>query len=179
MEAEKSFTFRLETYLVQLADINRRWTEWLKDSETAALAKNSGRPRVANESVAHEIPTPAIAALEITAKSLFAELQQAILNRQQLLSDAQQAGLAAPDLTTLARQLPAWEKPALRQSLAVARGQLANLRRLHFASWVLISQVFHYYNDSLQLLMVGNTPHVYQQGRQTDTGGGRLLDASL
>jgi hypothetical protein len=163
MEAEKSLTFRLETYLMQLADIHHRWSQWLADSEQAALS-----------------PTPdQLLALEPSAALLFQELQQILSDRQQLLNDAQQVGLAAHDLTSLAQLLPAWERPALRQSLFVARQQLTHLRRLHVAAWVLISQAFQYYRDSLQLLMVGNHPHVYQQASQTDTGGGRLLDASL
>ncbi len=163
MEAEKSLTFRLETYLVQLADVNRRWTQWLSDSELAVAGRESRQ----------------LLALESAATSLFQELQQVVVDRQQLLDDACQAGWEAPDLTSLAQCLPAWDRPALRQSLNMARWELANLRRLHVATWVLISQAVHFYNDTLQLLMVGNQPHVYQHGRPTDTGGGRLLDASL
>lgn len=163
MEAEKSLTFRLETYLVQLADVNRRWTGWLADNELAAAGQD---PQV-------------LLALEPEANSLFKELQQVVGDRQQLLQDARQSGLDAADLTSLARLLPAWDKPALRHSLALAGQQLANLRRLHVAAWVLLSQALNYYSDSLQMLMIGERPHVYQQGSQTDTGGGRLLDASL
>lgn len=178
MEAEKSLTFRLETYLIQLADINRRWTAWLVDCELGSL-KREYRPmqpqgRLDNRQTALE-ENP----LASTANALFAELRQVIEDRQQILTDARQAGFVAADLTALARQLPAWDKPALRQNLLFARSQLANLRRLHVASWVLISQAFHFYNDTLQMMMVGSTPHVYQHGRQTDLGGGRLLDASL
>ena len=178
MEAEKSLTFRLETYLVQLADINRRWTVWLNDCELGVLERSNPRQQPSGLLVNGE-EAPENHPLGSTAKSLFAELQQVIEDRKQILADARQAGLVAVDLTELARLLPAWDKPALRQSLLVARSQMANLRRLHVATWVLISQAFHFYNDTLQMLMVGSTPHVYQHGRQTDLGGGRLLDASL
>jgi hypothetical protein len=163
MEAENSLTFRLEAYLMQLADLHRRWSRWLADSELAALGRDPKQ----------------LLALEPSAAELFQDLRQAQVDRQQLLEDARLAGLAAPDLTALAQLLPAWERPALRQSLIIAGQQLTHLRRLHVAAWVLISQACQFYRDSLQLLMVGNHPHVYQQTHPTDTSGGRLLDASL
>ena len=163
MEAEKSLTFRLESYLVQLADINRRWSDWLAGSELAAVSRDSRR----------------LLALQPEAESLVQELQQVIVNRQQLLDDARQSGLPHHDLTSLARRLPAWDKPSLRNSLMVARQQLANLRRLHVATWVLLSQLLHFYQESMQLLMLGYPPHVYHAGLHVETGGGRLLDQSL
>lgn len=66
----------------------------------------------------------------------------------------------------------------MRSSLLAARQQLANLRRLHVATWVLLSQLLHFYQESMQLLMLGYPPHVYQSGLQVETGG-RLLDQSL
>ncbi|MEO8271707.1 MAG: hypothetical protein ABI557_18435, partial [Aureliella sp.] len=117
MEAEKSLTFRLESYLVQLADVNRRWTEWLAGSELAAVSQNS----------------EGLLALQPQAETLFQELEQVIADRQQLLDDARQSGLPHSDLTSMARRLPAWDKPSLRNGLLAARQQLANLRRLHVA----------------------------------------------
>lgn len=164
MEAEKSLTFRLESYLVQLADVNRRWTEWLTGSEIAAVGRHHSQ----------------LLALQPQAEVLFEELQQVIVNRQQLLDDARQSGLPYSDLTSLARHLPAWDKPSLRNSLLAARQQLANLRRLHVATWVLLSQTLQFYQESIQLLMVGNHPHVYHSTQRSgETGGGRLLDCSL
>lgn len=75
MEAEKSLTFRLESYLVQLADINRHWSDWLAGSELAAVSRDSRK----------------LQALQPEAEVLFQELQQVIVNRQQLLDDAQMA----------------------------------------------------------------------------------------
>lgn len=163
MEAQRSLTFRLESYLVQLADVNRRWSDWLAGSELAAVSRDSRK----------------LLALQPEAEVLFQELQQVIVNRQRLLDDARQSGLPHSDLTSLARRLPAWDKPSLRSSLMAARQQLANLRRLHVATWVLLSQLLHFYQESMQLLMLGYPPHVYHSGLQVETGGGRLLDQSL
>ncbi len=163
MEVDQSLTFRLESYLRRLADVNRRWTDWLARSELAAVSQDSGK----------------LLALQPQADVLFQELQQVIVDRQQLLDDARQNGLPHSDLTSLARRLPAWDKSNLRSSLLIARQQLANLRRLHVATWVLLSQLLHFYQDSMQMLMLGYTPHVYHSERQAETGGGRLLDQSL
>lgn len=163
VEAEKSLTFRLESYLVQLADVNRRWADWLAGSELAAVGRDSQK----------------LLALQPEAEVLFQELQQVIVNRQQLLDDARHSGLPHNDLTSLARRLPAWDKPSLRGNLLAARQQLANLRRLHVATWVLLSQLLRFYQESMQLLTSGYPPHVYHSERQAETGGGRLLDQSL
>ncbi len=163
VETEKSLSFRLESYLVQLADINRRWTQWLTSLELATNQQDSKQ----------------LIELQPTASSLFGELQQVIADRQQLLDDARRSELPCADLTTLAKCLPAWDKPSMRASLVQSRLQLAHLRRLHVATWVFISQAVHFYADSMQLLMAGDRPHVYTESREQDMGGGRLLDASL
>lgn len=163
MDAEKSLTFRLESYLVQLADINRRWSQWLATLESATV---SGDPQRLQD-------------LEPSAVALFDELKQVVEDRHQLLVDAQASGLPHTDLSALARYLPAWRKAAFRASLIQARSQLANLRRLHVATWVFISQAVNFYADSMQLLMAGTQPYVYLQSGNKDTTGGRLLDASL
>ncbi len=168
MEAENSLTFRLESYLIQLSDVNRRWTAWLASSEQAAVSQDRAQ----------------LLALQGQAEGLFGELRQIITDRQLILDDAQQRGWSCPDLTTLAGRLSAGGKPGLRSSLSIARQHLANLRRLHIATWVLLNQAWQHCTDTLQLLMVGNQPHVYQShshrpGKIADSDGGRLLDATL
>lgn len=163
MEDVNLLTARLEAYLERLSEINRRWSEWLSGNELAAIS-NDHRP---------------LQALQPEAELLFQELKQVISDRQQLLDDAQQSGLPHHDLTSLAQRLPAWSQPSLRNGLMAARQQLASLRRLHVATWVMLNQAMQYYQGSLQLLMVGNLPHVYHSHRYEETGGGRLLDQSL
>ncbi len=163
MEDQKSLTFRLESYLMQLSDINRRWMQWLTEHESSAVSRN----------------TMQLLAMEGSAQSLFGELAQIVADREQLLADAKLIGLDCSDLSSLARKLPAWEKPTLRNSLATARAQISNLQRLHVATWVVISQAGRFYGESMHLLLIGNHPHVYTDDRAGDLGGGRLLDASL
>ncbi len=163
MEDAHLLTVRLESYLAQLSQVNRRWSEWLGGNELAAV-RNEHRP---------------IQALEPEAELLFQELKQMIAGRQQLLDDARQSGWPHSDLTALAQRLPAWSSPGLRNSLMAARQQLASLRRLHVATWVMLNQAMQHYQGSLQLLMVGNLPHVYHSHQHAETGGGRLLDHSL
>lgn len=163
MEDVNLLTARLEAYLARLTAVNRRWSEWLGGNELAAI-HNDHRP---------------LLALQPEAESLFQELKQVISDRQQLLDDAQRSGLPHHDLTSLAQRLPAWSQPRMRHGLMAARQQLASLRRLHVATWVMLNQAMQYYQGSLQLLMVGNLPHVYHSHRHEETGGGRLLDQSL
>ncbi len=163
MEDANLLTARLEAYLVRLSEIGGRWSEWLAGNELAAI-DDDYRP---------------LQALQPEAEALFLELKQVMLDRQQLLDDARQCGLPHNDLSALAQGLPAWNKPSLRTSLMSARQQLASLRRLHVATWVMLNQAMQYYEGALQLLMVGNLPHVYHSPRYDDAGGGRLLDQSL
>lgn len=163
MEDANVLTARLESYLARLSQVNRRWSEWLGGNELAAV-DNDQRP---------------IQALEPEAELLFEELKQVIVDRQQLLDDARHSGLPHSDLTALAQRLPAWNSSNLRDSLMAARQQLASLRRLHVATWVMLNQAMQHYQGSLQLLMVGNLPHVYHSHQHSETGGGRLLDQSL
>lgn len=163
MEDENSLAIRLESYLVRLSAVNSRWSEWLGGNELAAVGSAS-------------LP---LQELQTEAEELFQELKQVVAVRQQLLNDARQSGLPHSDLTSLAQRLPAWRKSSLRNSLTVARQELASLRRLHVATWVMLNQALQYYQSSLQLLMVGNLPHVYHSARHEELGGGRLLDQSL
>ncbi|MCA9133741.1 MAG: flagellar export chaperone FlgN [Planctomycetales bacterium] len=164
MEEAQALSFRLESYLVQLADINRRWAEWLGGCETAVVAVDLSR----------------LQSMEPMATSLMQELTQVQEDRKQLLDDAQRCGLPHANLRSLARGLPAWDKPSLRGSLVQAAQQLSNLRRLHVATWVMLSQALQFTAGSMQLMNAGNSQrHVYMADEKADTGGGRLLDASL
>jgi hypothetical protein len=162
MDDAKSLSFRLESYLLQLSDICRRWTEWLAGGEAAATSQNLDELR----------------SLEPIAAQLFAELEQVLEDRRRLLADAQLTGLPHHNLNTLARHLPAWEKSTLRSAMALAGQQLSSLRRLHVATWVLLHHATQFYDGTLHLLMAGSQPHVYVTRNDSDTCGGRLLDAS-
>lgn len=163
MEDANSLTARLESYLTRLSATNHRWATWLNGNELAAAGSS-------------QLP---LQALQPEAEALFEELKLVIADRQQLLDDARQSGLPYSDLTSLAQRLPAWSRPSLRHSLMVARQELASLRRLHVATWVMLNQALQFYQGSLQLLMVGSLPHVYHSQRHDEVGGGRLLDQSL
>jgi hypothetical protein len=163
MQDTNSITFRLESYLLQLSEINRRWSEWLQRGETAAITGNIAE----------------LKAFETQASELTAELSEIVQSRQNLLVDAQGIGLPSNDLHSLARSLPAWQRPRLRASIAAARQQLSDLRRLHAASWILLNQRLQLYRDSISLMMLGTSKQsVYLPGQPLD-GGGQLLDASL
>lgn len=158
-----SITFRLESYLLQLSDVNQRWTEWLGRGELAVVTGDkSGLHR-----------------FESQAAGLVNELAEMIGSRNHLLEDAKMLGLPHVDLHSLARALPAWERPRIRAAVSSAQQQLANLRRLHVATWILLHQRLQVYRDSLALLMVGTTKQSVYVATPALDGGGQLLDASL
>ena len=165
VEDINAITFRLESYLLQLSEINDRWAAWLARNEQTVL----------------DLPAAEqLQSLNAQAAELMEELTAVTASRQQILDDAAQLGLPAADLHTLAKSLPAWKRPRLRGAISTAKRQLANLRRLHVATWVLISHKLQFYRDSMALMMLGTIRQdVYLQTRDTDTGGGQLLDASL
>lgn len=158
-----SITFRLESYLLQLSDLNQRWGEWLRQGEEATFSN----------------PTEGFEQFESQAQLLMRELAAVVDSRECLLRDAGELGLPDRDLQGLARALPAWERPRLRTALAAAKQQLSSLRRLHVATWVLVSQRLQLYRDMISVLMAGTSQQaVYLPGTPLD-GGGQLLDASL
>ncbi len=164
MEETTSITLRLESYLVQLSEINRRWSEWLTGGEEAFMRSD----------IEH------LDDLTTGAGELMGELNDVLAGRAQLLADAKQAGMPSSDLQSLARSLPAWRRPELRESVARARQQLSNLRKRHVATWVLVSHGLQFANDTMRLLTAGTSERdVYVQNQKADTSGGQLLDASV
>ena len=163
MEAGAELAARLEAYLNDLAAVYARWSTWLSESELAAVRHDTQR----------------LQGLAPVADALFGELRQMLGARQRLLDEARQQGSAAADLGGLVPLLPPGQASGLRQRLSEARLQMASLRQLHVAAWVLLSQALQYYSESLNLMTIGNQPHVYQSTPHADTAGGKLLDASL
>lgn len=164
METAPTLTLRLEAYLMQLSGVNERWTQWLEEKERAVLKLDASR----------------IESLTADSQRLMDELREMLSSRSAILEDANSAGFAATDLQRLAKQLPAWERTTLRNAVRSARAQLANLRRLHAAAWVLIHESAQYYAGTMSLLVQGrNGQHVYVSSPGLDTGGGQLLDANL
>ncbi|MEZ6135506.1 MAG: hypothetical protein R3C53_11410 [Pirellulaceae bacterium] len=164
MEDVNSITFRLESYLLRIRETNARWSAWMRSMEQAAMQAD------ANE----------LSEVESRAATLMDELKSFGLDRQQLLDDAAVAGLRASNLLGLARLLPAWERPSLRTAAMTAKQQLSSLRRLHVATWILISQRLQALQDSKDIMMAGAVQRsVYATGKRIDGEGGQLLDASL
>lgn len=164
MDVQGSITFRLESYLLQLAGTNQRWTQWLSSSEQAVLA--------------HDIQ--GLVTFSESSEDLMKDIKEILDNRTKLLADASDAGLPAVDLMSLARSLPAWKRPTLRQSMRRAQQQLSSLQRLHAAAWVLINDSLQFCRGTMMLMTLGQQAHdVYTAIVATDREGGQLLDANL
>ncbi len=158
-----AITLKLESTLQQIGELNHRWVAWLKQNELAVLSADAGQ----------------LAEMEVGGQQLIHELSGMNLQRQQILEAAGQCGLQAGSLQSLARQLPEWNQGELRSTLVAAKRQLAEIRRLHVAVWVLISQRLGCVRDQRAIMMSGSLRNdVYLTGQHQDSGG-QLLDASL
>jgi len=83
-------------------------------------------------------------------------------------------------LYSLAQALPSWAIRSRRERVRTAKRQMDNLRRLHLAIWVLISQCERFANETIQLFSYGQLEaSVYSSTGNADTGGGHLLDAQI
>ncbi|MCA9127345.1 MAG: hypothetical protein KDB22_09670 [Planctomycetales bacterium] len=161
---EQVLSRQLDNYLQRLSDVNERWSAWLNQMEQAI----------------GQIDLNLLSQLAPVAQSLTQELQELTDTRTELLKSAAQLGLPNANLNAAAQKLKMWHQGRLRDRLRSARGQLARLRRMHTSTWVLTSQILRYYREVMNLLIEGKTePSVYVANRHADTGGGRLLDASL
>jgi hypothetical protein len=161
----QTITMRLEAYLLQLTDVQKRWQRWLSSTLNAATNMDTDRLLV----------------LQAEADTLGNELAEISQHRQQMLSEAQQSGWQARTLTSLAQRLPAWNRPKFRAAFSAARNQLEQLKRLHLATWVMLNQSAQHYQEMTMLLTLGTTQQdVYGMDySKSRDGGGQLLDTSV
>jgi len=160
----ESLDDRFESYLTQLMDICGRWSTWITQQEQAAVTGNYKR----------------LEELTSAADGLLAEIQGLHSVRQSILDDAKYAGMAHPDLYSLAQALPSWAVRSRRERVRTAKRHMDHLRRLHLAIWVLISQCERFANESIQLFSYGQLEaSVYSSTGNADTSGGHLLDAQI
>jgi hypothetical protein len=163
MDQPQAMALRLESYLMQLSDVNRRLSGWLDRTQSAALKNQPDQ----------------LMGLQQEADTLMKDVREIVTSRQQILSSAQQAGWRVTSLGALARQLPIWKRPRFRAAFESAKQQLQQLRRLHVATWLLLGQSANYCHEVTTLLMSGTTKtDVYFANGPRETGG-QLLDAQL
>ncbi len=163
MNDTATITVRLETYLVQLGEIHQRWSAWLHEIEKAVVG----------------IDEKKLQAMTAKASELMDEVKEILQLRESLLTDARESGVKAPDLSTLARELPGWKTSKLRKAIAEAKAQLNHIRRIHFSTWVVLHQTVQHYGHITRMLTHGRPlPDVYTDTRHADNQGGRLLNAS-
>jgi hypothetical protein len=156
---------RLESYLIELSDMHQRWQNWLSSTQNAAV----------------NVDTDRLLALQVQSEALWAELTEICTTREKMLKAAQESGWQARTLRSLAERLPAWNRPKFRAAFSIARNQMEQLKRLHIATWVLLSQSAQHCQEMTMLLTLGTTQQdVYGIDIcTTRDGGGQLLDTSL
>lgn len=156
---------RIEAYLLQLNQVQRRWHRWLSDMQLAATQRQAER----------------LGELQLASQSLNDELREVSELRLQMIEQARLEGWPVRNLRSIAERLPAWNRPRFRASVNAARTQIEQLRRLHIATWVVLNQCFQYYDQMAMLITYGAVRHdVYEMPRSSlMESGGQLLDASL
>ncbi|MBX3421298.1 MAG: hypothetical protein KF752_07045 [Pirellulaceae bacterium] len=162
VDSSQALSLRMEAYILQLSDIYQRWMAWLTATELLSI----------------DATPETVGQLQERGLSLITELRDALEGREQILDSAQQAGWTATTLRSLAESLPAWKRPRFRAAFDASRQQLAQLRRLHTATWVYLNESANFYNDLTRLISGTVAQHVYMDDRPRECGG-HLLDACL
>ncbi len=158
-------TMQIEAYLMQLSDVQQRWQKWLSEMQRATANRDLDK----------------LNKLQQSADGLNQELRDLTANRQQMISEARQNGQPVRSLRGIAERLPAWGRPRFRAAFNTARNQIEQLQRMHIATWVLVNQSVHYFQEINMLFSYGAIRNdVYELPHSNPLeGGGQLLDASL
>lgn len=162
---DPSMGMRLETYLLQLSEIQLRWIDCLSHMQRAAQLQDLGN----------------LEKLQSTVELLRVEMQEQIDRRGEMISEGQQAGLRVASLRGLAERLPAWSRPRFRAAFMAVKNQADQLRRMHIATWVLLHQTQQHLQDVSLIFTQGSARRdVYECGTTTSAEtGGHLLNTSL
>jgi tRNA A37 N6-isopentenylltransferase MiaA len=154
---------RLNAYLEHLLAVCGRWSAWIAEQEQAAVVGNYQR----------------LDELTHASGDLLEEIQSLHTQRASILALAESKQLPSTAIIDLAQSLPSWTNPAVRERVRQAKRQMEHLRRLHLAIWVLISQCERFVSETMSLLNYGRLSTAVYVPDNSDTGGGRLLDAQL
>lgn len=165
-QLDPSMTMRLETYLLQLSEVQQRWHDLLIQMQRAAQVREMMQ----------------LQQMQAKADLIHAEMQELAQRRSEMIGEASEAGWRVSSLRAIAERLPAWNRPRFRAAFNAARNQGDQLRRLHIATWVLLHQTAQHYQDVSLIFMQGSTRRdVYDFGqpKSNDMSGGQLLNEAL
>jgi FlgN protein len=155
----------LDEYLQAARAVLARWQQWLAQHEQCILAGDMAAALHHAQSIG----------------DLEAELDQLRQRRGQLLEQARGSGLPSTSLKQLAQSLPQWTSNArFRDRFREIERNLAHLRRLHTATWILVHQSLRLVDDTMLLMTCGSALcGAYIEVPQADTSGGQILDAQV
>ena len=165
-QLDPSMTMRLETYLLQLSEVQQRWHNLLIQMQRAAQLREMMQ----------------LQDLQAEANQIHGEMQELGQRRSEMIGEARELGWRVSSLRAIAEALPAWNRPRFRAAFNAARNQGDQLRRLHIATWVLLHQTAQHYQDVSLIFMQGSTRRdVYDFGQtaSNDISGGQLLNEAL
>ncbi|MCA9040693.1 MAG: hypothetical protein KDA65_10130 [Planctomycetaceae bacterium] len=110
---------------------------------------------------------------------LVQKLNQKLLQREQLLKRAQEAGLKAHSLQEVIARLPEAEIEELKKLLEVSIQLTMHLRQESWKQWVFLQRSHQHYAEVLDLIAYqGKKSPTYDEKPSRGTTGGAILDAS-
>lgn len=162
MDSE-SLAGRVEEYLRDLSSLQQRWAQWLN------RADRFGQP----------VAIDGVTEFQQQGNALLDEMGAMVAHRELLLTEACQMGMPAGSLRALVDWLPISSRERLKPLLRQIRQRLDQLSRIHVAAWVTLRESADFCQDSLMLMMSGQTRADCTIDQSPPETGGQLLDADL
>lgn len=120
-----------------------------------------------------------MAALAPKEEALCAELQACHERRQQLLEQAELAGLPSDSIESLSQALPGKEAQTLRLPLEKSAERSRLLRHQSIAQWVVVQRTLLHLSHLLEIFATGGqTQPTYRKGGVTESSGA-LIDQAM
>jgi flagellar biosynthesis/type III secretory pathway chaperone len=121
----------------------------------------------------------ALAALAPREEELAHELQACHQRRQELLAQADAAGLPSDSLAELSASLPRKAAVALQQPVNEARDRARLIRHECLSQWVAVQRTVLHLSQMLEIIATGGRPQpTYGTGRGSERGGSLMDQAA-
>lgn len=110
---------------------------------------------------------------------LVGRLKHCCDQRQQLLADAQEQGVPAKNLKTLARALPGGASKEMEASMTDARRQSRLLQHQSLANWVLVQRSLLHLSQMMEIIATGGRMKPTYGKDAPHSTGGTLVDQAV
>jgi hypothetical protein len=154
---------QLENYLSKLHRMQEQWSQWIQSADVFGRS----------------VPSDEVTDFQRKGQVLLDKMGEIVAIREGLLVEARELGFPAGSLSTLVAWLPAAKWKHLHTAVHTAQRQMEQLKRIQIAAWVTLRESAEFCNDSLMLLMCGQTQSDLTIDHAPPEMGGQLLDADL